>query len=372
MKVGVTAGELGGEATGVGTYLEGLFSAVAEMDLDWTWHLHFRAQCPQIPILEDPRFIGVSGSGRFGGVMWEQLELPIQLAQHSADVLFAPAYSLPYWSTTPGVVTIHDLSFECLPHEFQWRERWRRRLLARRASRTARRVIVVSSLIGDQLHHSYGVDRSRIRVVPQGVDRVSWEQAAGSADERELAALGIDRPYLLFVGSLLERRCVRLMLETLVDLRRDRPELKLVFAGANRLRQPQKLQRWIGELGLSGSVVKIGYAPQDSLAALYRFADLSLYLSHYEGFGIPPMESLACGTPAVVGPGLGLDQLWPDYPYRAVNLCIEEVAEVARRALVDTEERGRVLADAWEILGQATWTKVAQRTVAALEEAGQP
>jgi glycosyltransferase involved in cell wall biosynthesis len=229
----------------------------------------------------------------------------------------------------------------------------------------------------------YRVPEGRIGIVPLGIAGGRGAVAAGStglavelggdsdgADAERLAEIGVARPYLLSLGTVLERRRPHLALEVLAALRADGPDLSLVLAGANRLRRPAELGRWIAELGLGSAVRLLGYVPESAVRPLYRGAELTLYLSDYEGFGLPPLESLACGTPAVVGPGLALDELWPDYPYRCPSLEPAAVVPMARRALAGGGERERVGEEGRARMGEVTWRRAAESLLAELEKAG--
>lgn len=375
MRVGVVAYELEGEPTGVGRYLAGLLSGVASIDPGWQWVLFFHGEPPSHPSRQrraSARYAEWPGfSCRFAGRsgrpwVWEQTGLPAQMRSEGLDLLFSPSYSLPPRTGLPGVVTLHDLSFEALPEEFGSRERWRRRLLARRAARSAARVLVDTGRVAEEVADRYGLSRERIGVVPLGVEAA---RSDGSGEAAALARLGITRPYLLFVGSLFERRQPRLMLEVYEALTRERPGLTLVLAGANRLRRPADFTRWIEQMGAGSRVRLLGYVPEEALGSLYREAELSLYLSTYEGFGLPPLESLAHGTVAVVGPGTALDELWPEYPYRAAGLDLASVLAVAERALDAPEERRRVAAEGAARMAGMTWRRAAEVFLVELEKA---
>lgn len=387
MRIGVVAHELEGHPTGVGRYLAGLLAGVAETaaaagHADDEWVLFFRgdddpALVPPSPP-GGPRFRGVfdrRGAGR--PVVWEQLRLPRRIRQTAQegrfDLLFSPAYSLPPWTGVPGVVTVHDLSFELLPEELSFRERWRRRILARWAARSAVRVLVDTAAIGRDLARAYRIPLAKIGVVPLGVEPKlalhAGRRETVDEDRARLAAAGIAEPFLLAAGSIFRRRRLDLAIQAFAAVAGERPELDLVIAGADRLRDRCVLDRWIAASGAGNRIRRVGYVPEDLLAALYRRAELSFYLSAYEGWGLPPLESLAAGTPAVVASGLALDDLWPEYPYRCRVLDAGTVATVVRRALGDGEEQARVVEEAGSRLASLTWPRAALRFLAELDTA---
>ncbi|MEM6457550.1 MAG: glycosyltransferase, partial [Acidobacteriota bacterium] len=150
-----------------------------------------------------------------------------------------------------------------------------------------------------------------------------------------LAAHGIDPPYLLYVGTLLGRRHIDRLIGAFAEIAPEFESLTLVLVGANRLRDPGALAQWIRRAGVGKRVRLVGYVGDSLLPALYRNAELCYYLSSYEGFGLPPLEALASGTPVVVSDGLALDDLWPDYPYRCVEPSVASIAGATRRLLVD-------------------------------------
>ena len=379
MHVGVVAYEMEGESTGVGRYLAGLLAGVAEVAPPWRWTLFFHGERFEHALFDNLAFEPVF-AGRAGRApVWEQFALPSLIARTGVDLVFSPSYSLPP-APVPGVVTVHDLSFELRGGDFGLRERWRRRLLARRACQRAARVLADTPAIRDQLVERYRLDAERVGVVPLGVDAAFRRAGAGAAGAPTggtaagVAAIadtaahpaapgelppGVSPPYLLFLGTLLDRRNIPLLLEVFARLRRERPELSLVLAGADRLRR----RRGLGALlaGAGAGVIHLGYVPEATVVPLYRGAELSFYLSEYEGFGLPPLESLAAGTPAVVGPGLALDDLWPDYPYRCGELEPDEVTAVAADALADSTARRRVAAEGVERMAGLTWRSSAER-----------
>jgi alpha-1,3-rhamnosyl/mannosyltransferase len=365
-RVGVVAAELEGERTGVGRFLEGLLEGLCELPLDWEWRLFLQGRPFDHPLWGNPRFVPVF-SGRGGSrVAWEQLVLPFTLARHRLDLLYSPAYSLPPWRG-PRVVSLHDLSFEVLPEEFSPRERWRRRLLARWAAHRAARVLVDAERVRREVVEEYRLDPGRVGVLPLPVDpRFRPANGGAAVDLEALAAVGVEPPFLLHAGTLLDRRCLPLVLEAFARLAADRRDLTLVLAGADRLRDPGRLRREVEATGLARRVRHLGWVGEPLLPALYRRAELSFYLSTYEGFGLPPLESLACGTPVVVSGAPGLDELWPDYPLRCGRLDAGAV-EAAARAALEPATRARLAAEAAVRLEGLTPAATARALVAELE-----
>jgi glycosyltransferase involved in cell wall biosynthesis len=369
MKVGVIAAEMEDHATGVGRYLEGLLRGLDQWEHGTEWHLFFQGD--PSPFLPDPSGSFHTHFSRHHGsrVLWEQVLVSRALKPIAPDVVFGPAYSLPFGLGVPSVVTVHDLSFEYLPGDFRSRERWRRRLLARRAAAVARRVVTDTAFMSSMVSKRYGVGGDRLAVVPLGVDGERFSPDGDETDQRVLADLDVRKPYILMPGTVLERRLPRQVLEAFANVRRAYPEIELVIAGANRMRRQLDLELWIGELELDGAVKRLGWVAETDLAPLYRGAEMAIYVSRHEGFGLPPLESLACGTPVVVSAGLGLDDAWPSYPFRLDRLDGESIAAVTMAILADRDETLRVMGEAGRVVSGFNWEQSSRQLVAELARA---
>lgn len=369
MKVGVIAGEMEGRSTGVGSYLNGLFSGLSQWDNGFEWHLFFQGERFDLPAnvldVAEVHFSGHQGRR----VIWEQLLVVREMAPFNLDLVFGPANTLPFGCRTPAVVTIHDLSFEVMPDEFPPRERWRRRLLARRASRVARRVFAVSTYMAEMLCRHYRLPPGGVAVVPNGVDLQRFSAVPGTGDQDVLASLGVQPPYILWVGTVLERRLPGPVLEAVAAVRRDRPDLKVVIAGENRMRRPENFARLRHSLGLDDAVSDLGWVADTHLAPLYRGAELGIYVSRHEGFGIPPLECLACGTPVVVSEGLALDDAWPDYPHRVAGLTAVDIEKEIRAVLDGRGKSTEFATAAKSVLEAFDWQSASRRLVAEMQSA---
>jgi glycosyltransferase involved in cell wall biosynthesis len=242
-------------------------------------------------------------------------------------------------------------------------------LLARRAARVADRVVVDTGHMAGLVTQRYRVPRRRMSVIPLGVDRKLFAPDPHENDDKVLQRLGVQAPYLLWLGTVLERRLPREVLEAFAALRVDRPDLRLVMAGANRMRSPEHLGRWIRELGLEACTLQLGWVEEASLAPLYRGAEAGVYVSRHEGFGFPPLECLASGTPVVVSGGLALDEAWPDYPYRCRDLSSRGIEEALRGVLAPNAWSSEVAARARQVVDGFGWEASSRLLVAELETA---
>lgn len=353
MRIGVVAYEMEGERTGVGRYLEGLLRGVSELGGPHEWLLFFKGEPFDHPLWSDLVRPIFDQRPTAHAVLWEQLRLPRLLRRHGVEAIVSPSYSLPPRPRLPAVVTVHDLSFERLPEEFSWKQRWRRRLLARRAVHQARRVITGTVAIARELARTYDLAEKKIGVVPLGVE--PFGEPSGPLG----LPVGCRPPYLLFWGSILPRRRLDLVIEAFSRLASEHPDLRLVLAGSNRLPDPGELERWIAASPFRERILRLGYVAEELLPGLVRAATATFYLSTYEGYGLPPLESLATGIPAIVSHGLALDELWPSYPYRCPRLDAEAVTAAARRLLADENARLAVGRQGRERMALESWRRAA-------------
>ena len=395
--VGVVACEMEGEATGVGRYVEGILKALRRTPRASRWQLRLFLQGDPF---DHPLWAKKSGGPEFEPVfdrrpkahpvLWEQFRLPTLLRRRPVDLLFSPGYSLPWGPRVPSVVAIHDLAFEHLPQDFALRERWRRRYLARRAARSATRVLTDTSRTAEELRRRYRAPVERIAVTPLGVSprfeharrRVSACNSQSEAELPALVKLGVRPPYVLVLGSVLPRRRLDLVLGAFARLVGEQgPEdeagagvtslgaLRLVVAGRNRLRRRGALSRMIRDSGCAERVIRLDYVDEEVLPALYAWAAGTIYVSTYEGYGLPPLESLAAGTPVLVSDAPALTEIWPGYPFRCARLEVEQLTEALRRLLFDRDERRRVISEGHLRVRALSWERAAECFAAEIETA---
>jgi glycosyltransferase involved in cell wall biosynthesis len=359
MRIAIDGRELVGQATGVGRYLSQLLVAWNTLDAarahQFVICAHAAPALPSTPHLQISTIV-TAGSG---GTVWEQLVLPRLVDGARVDVLFAPAYSAPLRGATPVVLTVHDVSFFAHPAWFSWREGVRRRVVTRRAAARASRVLTLTEFSKDELVRRVGVPAGRIDVIPLGPSGLNSGTPGAQARE----------PLVLYVGSILARRHVDVLVAAFGRLAERHPDLRLVIAGDARGVGRDELHMQIRHAGVSDRVTVTGFVTDAELAAFYRRASAFAFLSSYEGFGLTPLDAIAAGVPPVVLDTAAAREVYgpaAHYVPRPEPALVEAALE---RVLFDAPTRAALMATGPGVLGQYSWDRTARATLAAIAEA---
>jgi len=285
---------------------------------------------------------------------WEQVALPRLLRNTPVAVHHGPHYTMPERAPVPCVVTIHDLTFVDHP---EWHER-SKVLVFRRAlgvaARRAEALVCVSSFTAQRLGERFA-PRGRVFVVPHGVDHDRFRPDADlGRDEQLRAELGVGGRYLVFIGTLEPRKAVPVLLAAFEQVSTRYPEVKLVVVGRKGW-GAAAVERALAQMRARDQVNRLGYVPDEAVPALLRGAMAAVYPAIEEGFGLPALEALTCGTPLVTTSGSAMAELAGS---AALLVAPGDAGELAD-ALVEvigggetTEDRRRL---GLEIAARHTW-----------------
>ena len=372
MRIGINALFLQKPATGMGQHLLHLLQGLDSLDdKDQQYMLlaprFRRAYTVRAPQLSD-RFREVevvSALARLGEnveqVWWEQVGIVLAGMREKIDLLHCPYWSSPLWSPWPTVVTVHDVIQFVLP-EYAWRKISRVYFgLVSAGARRAQAVITVSECSKQDIMKIIGLGPERIHVIGNAVDaslypvRDAWLLA--SVRER----YGIAPRFVLYFGGFDMRKNVPRLIEAYARLPEAlRREYQLVIAGRYQHLDPRQTVR---RLGLEGNVIFTGQIREQDKAPLYSAATVFAFPSLYEGFGMPVLEAMACGTPVVTSNVSALPEVAGDagllvnpYAPEAIGEALAELLESAARR-EDLSRRGL------ERARRFTWPQVAEQTV---------
>ena len=360
---------------GIGTYIRQLGAACARLSSDDEFIFLGQTGVPDaegqpaaasasgevpIPAGDNVRWEhNKSGNYRLG----ELFSVSWQTRRLGADLFHAPHYVYPFLVPCPGIVTIHDCIHLRFPGQLpsRWASLYARAMI-RRAVGSADRVLTVSHATKADLVELVNADPARVHVIPHGCDPFFCAEAP----EEELAAVrerhGLDRPFLLCVTNIKPHKNIKRLIEAFGQLAGNYPDLDLVIAGG-RLEEHAELDRLRSELALEHRIHSLGFLPKQEIRALYRNALIFVFPSLYEGFGLPPLEAMACGTPVVASRSSALPEVIERGGLLVNPFRVDAIAEAVRSLLENDNFRlalglqGRRRAAAFD------WDKSASRVL---------
>lgn len=305
---------------------------------------------------------------RLARIAWEQLVWPRQARHDGLTLMHSMAFVTPRLAPCPVVVTIFDLSFIYLPESFPAAQRRYLMAEAAHSGRHAARIITISESGRADVHRIYGVPLERIDVVTPGVGDI-YRQLPAAEVTAFRQRRGLPNTFLLHVGTLQPRKNIPVLLEALALL--GRPAVPLVLVGGKGWFYETIFER-VAALGLSDRVHFAGYVDDDELPLWYNAAAALIFPSLYEGFGMPIVEALACGTPVIAAGTSSLPEAGGDVAlYFDPHDPVELVAQLA--AVLDDPGVSRRAQQAGPAhAARFSWSRAGQETAAVYRRAAEP
>ncbi len=295
-------------------------------------------------------------------IPWEQSVAPWVTLE--CDVVHGPVNVLPLALARPGVVTVHDVAFLHFPEHYPAAKRWYLQFMTALSVRRAARVIAVSEATRRDLVLAYGLAPEKVTVVPNGIDP-TWGRVPSEELARWRAERGLPERFLLYVGTIQPRKNLVTLLEALARLPSE-IDWPLYVVGARGWKD-SPVYRALERLGIARRVVFVGYASPEELRYWYSAATLFVYPSLYEGFGLPVLEAMACGTPVITSDRSALPEVAGEAAL-SVDPTDATALAAAIACLARDERRRAALAQAGQVrAGAFRWERTAAETVAVYE-----
>ena len=308
MQIAIDAHHIGDRRTGTETYVYNLVKQLALLEPNGDKYAIY---------VSSPRCVGDLGSNprferrtvpSFSTAVRYSLFYPLQSWRKRFD-LFHAQFSLPPFLRSRSVLTVHDLSFERFPEFFRRSIAAQMKVLVPWSCRRADHIITVSESSKRDLVELYRLNPERITVTYEGAAENYCPAASDRALDRLRQSYGIAAPFILCVGNLEPRKNLGRLLVAFAELKqKKRISHKLVIVGQKAWLYDD-IFRTIRERSLDGEIVLTGYVPAKDLPFFYNAASLFVYPSLFEGFGLPVVEAMACGTPVVTSFGSSLEEI---------------------------------------------------------------
>jgi glycosyltransferase involved in cell wall biosynthesis len=369
---------------GIGTYIRNLVRSLSKIDHSNRYTLV--TPMPEVPEFSDlpSNFETAVYDGKKTGFV--QLGYTLFLRNLPADLFHIPLNAVPLWMPKPYVVTIHDMSTLIFANRQSGYRSNLRHFYLRRGLLRADRIMAVSSSTRRDVESVLGIPASRIRVVYNAPDPIFCQATAppvtnpaqrqsayAPETQRVLDRYHIHYPFLLYVGRTNPQKNIPRLVEAFAVLRgelRDHPRfanLRLIIIGDEIARHPA-LRHAVIHSRVEDVVRFLGFVPIETLRAFYQSASAFVFPSLYEGFGLPPLEAMACGTPVVCSSVSSL----PEVVDRAALIVnpenVFDIARGMREVLLDEALRCRLIAEGLRNARQFSWERTAAEVLQAYEE----
>ncbi len=371
MKVIINLLQCRAEYTGTGRYVRNICRELAHM----------------APNVEFIQLVGNDNAQSYfiASQNFTQIRLPLHINRRVSRIVFEqcilPTVGLKYlgkncvlWSPNdvpilgwPGrqVVTIHDLRRVFLPEQFERFERTYYQFMMRSAARSASTVLTVSEHSRQDIHRHYGVALERIQVTYNAVDPAFSRENDKKRVMAVLARYGLQQPYVLFTGHQLQIKGPHILVEAFAQVRASYPNLTLVLVGKPGNATPL-IEATTSRLGLDGAVRHLAWVQDDDLQCLYTAAQAMAFPSRYEGFGIPVLEAMHCGTPVITSRYSCLPEVAGDAAYYLEDTTPKAMAAALETVLGDSELRRELVRRGLANAARFTWQRSAQQVLDAL------
>jgi glycosyltransferase involved in cell wall biosynthesis len=303
-----------------------------------------------------------------GRMVWEQFAAPVVTMRDQIDVLFCPVNVVPLAARVPSVVTVHDVAFLAHPEAFHASKRRYLDFMTRRSVHRARRVIAVSEHTKGDLVDRYHLPPDRVTVIPNAADR--RYRPADDADSASSFRAANDLPdrFILFVGTLEPRKNLRRLVEAFSSVSARAPDVKLVIVGGSGW-LTSDLAPLVHDRGLTDRIIFTGYVSDDDLPRWYQAATIFCYPSLYEGFGLPVLEAMACGTPVVTSNTSAIPEEAGDAAILIDPTDVAALAEALAALIDDPTRREEMRAAGIERAQLYAWDRTARATLNVSREA---
>jgi glycosyltransferase involved in cell wall biosynthesis len=362
---------------GIGTYIHGLLHALAIIDQSNEYIL------VTLPHRQGDQgaFSGLSSNfktviyGKTDAYALNHLAFPLFLHRLAPSLVHIPLNQVPLFMMEPYVVTVHDMASLLFDGGSGPRMQMRRFLL-RRGLLRARRIIAVSEATRRDVHDTLGIPADHIRVAYNAPNPDFFRPAAAERASAILDRYQIDYPFLLYAGNIRPQKNIPRLVEAFAVAREHLSrhpvyrDLHLIIIGDEISRYPS-VRRAVIQTRVEKAVRFLGFVPFEALSVFFESAALFVFPSLYEGFGLPPLEAMAAGTPVVASNVSSLPEVLGD---AAVLVNPENVFEIARAiqdALLDDDLRGELIAKGKAQAARYSWDRTAREVLEVYREASE-
>jgi glycosyltransferase involved in cell wall biosynthesis len=297
--------------------------------------------------------------------MWTQIRLSFELMLHPPDVFFAPGYTLPLVHPKKSVVVIHDLGFEHFPEYYNFLYRLYLKFVTWYSLKAAWKIIVPSEFTKQDIVQKYNYSADKVYVTPLSHDEKLYKVISNDdLISNVLNKYKIKKPYLLFIARLTKKKNILGVIKAFHKLKQSSKHLDLqLVLGGQRQYGWDEASDYIKNNNLSKDIKVLGYVPETDKPILINAAEVFVFPSFFEGFGIPVLEAMACGVPVVTSDTTCLPEVAADASVLVDPHSIDAIAEAIEKILADNDLAQDLSAKGIARAKEFSWHKTTNATL---------
>ncbi|AUZ84344.1 glycosyltransferase family 4 protein [Methylophaga nitratireducenticrescens] len=367
MRLGIDIHTVGARQTGNETYIRNLIKAMLASDEGQ--HEYFLYQTKEVALPEWMSKATIRKVTPHNPLLRIPFGFPLALKKDQIDVALFQ-YVVPPVMPCPVVTMVHDISFEYFPEFFNPLSRKRMQLLIPFSARKSAHVLTVSEFSKRQIIEKYRIPEDKISVTYNGVSDIFRHVTDALWLSHVLQKFGLDQPFILAVGNLQPRKNIERLVRVYAQLRKkDLIQHDLVLVGQMHW-QGHAILNEIQKHGIEKHVKTTGYVNDTELVALYNRADVFVYPSLYEGFGLPIIESMTCGTPVITSNVSSIPEVAGEAALLIDPASDQELSDSLVRLVTETKLQDELIQLGFLQAKRFDWKITSEQTVSILQKAG--
>jgi glycosyltransferase involved in cell wall biosynthesis len=302
---------------------------------------------------------------------WTQVRLSFELYRRPPEVLWMPASTLPRYMPARTVVTCHDIGYHRFPELYKPQQVLIHERATKEIAKSAARIITISEFSARELSEAYGIDRSKIHVTPLGVDHALYRPIEDQTLIQErLERHGISQPFFLYVGRLETKKNILMLIRAFTEFKIRRgaeDRTQLVLAGMPGFGY-RDIKQAILDSNVKSDILELGYVPEAELPYLMNAAHALVHPSLYEGFGLTPIQAMACGCPVISSNAASLTEVVGEAGVFFSPHEMEELIHTLQTFSSDPVQRDLLRARGIARAQTYTWSRTASETIPILTQ----
>ncbi|MEA1937146.1 MAG: glycosyltransferase family 1 protein [Patescibacteria group bacterium] len=372
MKIAIDTRSLEGAKTGVGRYLSNLLEYWRN-NKEHQFTFYFKDNLPDSDLFKSDNFTKKLLKNPFGfssNFFFQHFLLPYHLKKDKVDFFFSPFYLKPFYCPVKSAIVLHDISYEARPEWFNRKNRFVLKTLSRLSAKKTKAIFTVSNYSKKEIVDYYQLNPDKITVThlapDSGFYKIDDENKIKSVREK----YSVQGKFILCVGSIFNRRHIPEIIEAFKKIAGKYSNYQLLVIGKNHTHPfveiNSKIEIANKNLGRE-AIIHFDFVSEEELLALYGSCEINIYLSDYEGFGLPVIEAQFFDKPVITSDNSSLTEVGGDSVEFVKNNTVEEICRSLEKVIADENYKKNLIKSGAENIKRFSWEKCARKTIERIE-----